>query len=162
MREIIWNIFRPKSPDASAVIVDRSEKKPLPNGFSIISRCPNSSDESEKEGTNLAVVQNADRPEQKRMTMRIVHDSTNSAPKRKSVSSDLIPRSVLFDNVDEQPSSTSDTLCENPSTHTKLCDRQQLNGIQCSEVTSSDSECDSPSPPPLPERQAMGQRLSFR
>ncbi len=142
--------------------MDRSEKKPASNGFSIISRCPNSNDESEKQGTNLAVVEDTERPEQKRLPVRIVHDSTNSAPKRKSVSSDLVPRTLFVESTDEQPSSTTDNLSEGLAAPSKRCDRQQSNGIQCSKVTSSDSECDSPSPPPLPERQAMGHRPSFR
>jgi len=153
--------FRPKTPDVNPVIVDKTERKPGPNGFSIISRCPNSSDESEKQGTNLVNAQTSKLSDQKRIPMRIVHDSTNLAPKTKTVCPDMVPRNLFFESGNEEPSSTTDSQIKE-LVPTKSIDRLPSNGIQCSLVTSSDSECDSPSPPPLPERPSMVQRPSLK
>ena len=152
-----------------------------PKGIAIISRFPNSKKESEQQGTNLVatpkpsvdVSSNGDSPTA--FATRIVHDSSKIAPLKMRVSpkSTLQQRSSLADNilaakiggsrkVEEATSTSSDELARlaEKKASSSQGDQQVPNKIQCNEISSSDNECDSPAPPPLPSRPPGGHRPS--
>ena len=86
---------------------------------------------------------------------RIVHDSTKSAPLKLRVSPKASQRPNAEPSISEEPSSTTDASVGN-----KLSAIGDANKIQVNEITSSDNECDSPAPPPIPSRPAGGHRPS--
>jgi hypothetical protein len=151
-----------------------------PKGIAIISRFPNSKKESEQQGTNLVATPKpsldisncGDSPTA--FATRIIHDSSKTAPLKMRVSpkSTLQQRSSLADNIlaakiggsrkIEEATSTSDELARLAEKKASLSqgDQQVPNKIQCNEISSSDNECDSPAPPPVPSRPPGGHRPS--
>jgi len=151
-----------------------------PKGIAIISRFPNSKKESEQQGTNLVatpkpsleVTNNGDSVTA--FATRIVHDSSKIAPLKMRVSpkSTLQQRVSQADNIlaakiggsrkVEEATSTSDELARRAEKKASSSqgDQQVPNKIQCNEISSSDNECDSPAPPPLPSRPPGGHRPS--
>ena len=85
---------------------------------------------------------------------RIVHDSTKSAPLKLRVSPKASQRHNVEPSITEEPTSTTDARID------KLSAIGDANKIQVNEITSSDNECDSPVPPPIPSRPAGGHRPS--
>lgn len=143
---------RVETPEPNAVVLDKSE--PKPQGISIISRFPNSKNSTEKEGTNL--VSNPAADAGSNFATRIVHDSSKVTPLRMKVSPKVVHRPPPHkETKSEEPTSSSDVAKKQEN---KSESNPPSDGIQCSEVTSSDIECDSPDPPPVPSRPHGGHK----
>lgn len=153
-------ITQPNRSVTPDLVQEKPPTTPTPKGIAIISRFPNSKNESEQQGTNLvATPKSADMTESpSNFGTRIVHDSSKTVPLKLRVSpittQKLIPDGVESTKKVEDSASTSDV---DPAT--QPADEKEKK-IQCSKISSSDNECDSPAPPPVPSRPPGGHRPS--
>ena len=152
-------IIQPNKTETPASGSDKEPSTPTPSkGIAIISRFPNSRNESEQQGTNLVAAPSTTAPTESGdspLATRIVHDSSKSAPMRMLVSpvSQQQRKFETENKFSDKPKHAAAVTAIAQKIGEPLKDK-----IQCSEVSSSDIECDSPAPPPVPSRPTGGHR----